>query len=315
MSIEFITGRRRVGMRLLVYGPPKVGKTMFAADAEAPIFLSGEDGDTELDIKRFPFDKKTERTHPNSWDEVLKALGEIAKHGGGKTLVIDGLTTLEQLCASYVCERQSPKWKSLQDPGYGKGEGALLAEMRVFLKLVEELWTTKGMAIILIAHAKVGKVKNPLGDEYTRHEPHLCSIGTGDVSGLMVGWVDAVLFARPEVETAKAGDKRVLGVSTGRHLLHTQGTAAFVAGCRYGNVDPVLDLSFAEFRRQVEEGQSIEKMRTKVAALAATVGGETVKRVTDWLARPESQSLQALVRASSSLKREVANNSSEQAVA
>src|SRR5262249_55538150 len=152
-------------------------------------------------------------------------------------------------------------------------ESALLAEMRLFHKEVEDLWT-KGIGIIFIAHSKLGKVKNPEGDEYQRHEPALTSINGGDVQGLFLGWVDAILFARPEIETAKLESKRVLGVATGRRLLHTEGTAAFVAGGRYGNVEPVLDLSYAEYRRQVDEGQSPERMRAKVALLAKSASAD-----------------------------------------
>jgi hypothetical protein len=308
MTIEFISGRRRLPPRLLVYGPPKVGKSTFASESDDPLFISGEAGDTELDVKRYVFDKKTGRTHPITWTEVLDAVRAAKSGGAFKTVVFDGMTALEQLCVAHVCT--TSKWKCLAEPGFGRGESLLLSEMRLFHKEVEDLWT-KGIAIIFVTHSKLARVKNPEGDEYQRHEPALTSVNGGDVQGLFLGWVDAILFARPEVETAKLESKRVLGVATGRRLLHTEGTAAFVAGGRYGNVDPVLELSYAEFRRQMEEGQSPEKMRAKVAQLLKAVGPETAKRVTDWLATPAANNLSALTRAADALRREAEASASK----
>src|SRR5437870_1075345 len=56
------TGRLESPLRLLAYGLEGVGKSSFAADAPAPIFVCPEDGTRHLDIARFP--------EPESWAEV-----------------------------------------------------------------------------------------------------------------------------------------------------------------------------------------------------------------------------------------------------
>jgi len=54
--------------RLIIYGPPKVGKTTFAAMAPAPIFLCIEEGLGALEVDHFPL--------ITSFDELLNCLFE-----------------------------------------------------------------------------------------------------------------------------------------------------------------------------------------------------------------------------------------------
>lgn len=299
---DIIQGTRRAPPRIFVYGPPKVGKTTFASEAQDPYFVSAEAGHGEMDVKSHVFAKVNgrERVHAVTWEELLKACADKDLLGEkcGRTVVFDGFGAMETLCATFVCKRE--RWNDISTPGYGNGEKALFAEMCKLLTAIEEIWIA-GKAIILVAHEKLEKIKNPEGSEYQRHAPALTTVNNADVAGKFVGWCDAVLFARPEIEIAEV-NKRSIGVSTGRHILHTQGAAGFVAGCRYGNVDPVLDLSFPAFWGQVEEGQSVERMRAKVEKMAAKCDTETAKRVTAWLATPDAQRIKSLLRSAERLR-------------
>lgn len=299
---DIIQGARKAPPRIFVYGPSGVGKTTFAAESQDPCFISAEAGHSEMDVKSYVFAKSNgrERVHAVTWEEMLKACSDkdLLGEKGGRTMVFDGFGAMESLCASFVCKRE--RWTDIGSPGFGNGEKALLAEMGKLLAAIEEMWSA-GKAIILVAHEKLEKIKNPEGSEYQRHAPALTTANNADVAGKVIGWCDAVLFARPEIEIAEI-NKRAIGVSTGRHILHTQGAAGFVAKCRYGNVDAVLDLSFPTFWGQVEEGQSVERMRAKVEKMAAKCDPETAKRVAAWLATPDAQRIKSLLRSAERLK-------------
>ena len=305
MAIPIKKGRQAAPVREFIYGPPKVGKTTAACDSDDPIVLSGEAGDGQFDVSRIVFDEKSGRTWPTSWDEVTKMLHQLAdsKDLLGKTLVVDGLGALEKLCGSAVCAKN--KWDNLGTPGYGKGESALLKEMEQFLRLIERCWAN-GYAVIFVSHSKIGKVKNPAGEEYTRFVPALADINTGDVAGLFVGWVDVVLFAQVEVDVAKT-DKRAIGIGTGRHVFRTKSGAAWVGGCRYENVPETMDLDHRELHRLIAEGQSPKLMLQKVTSLLAKLPADNdgAKAVAGWVASPGTKDVKLLCRAAARLQSEI----------
>lgn len=88
------TGKVKKPWHVLLYGTPKVGKTTWASDAEAPIFLDVENGSGELNVNRFV---------PKSFTEALGFLTELttAKHEF-KTLVIDSMDALETMANQEV---------------------------------------------------------------------------------------------------------------------------------------------------------------------------------------------------------------------
>jgi hypothetical protein len=58
------TGRRARPFWVHLYGPEGVGKTSFAADAPAPVFIDIEGGTFEKDVARFTFDETTRCRSP-----------------------------------------------------------------------------------------------------------------------------------------------------------------------------------------------------------------------------------------------------------
>lgn len=299
--MKIISGRRKAPMSVFLYGPQGAGKSTAAADFDDPLFLSGQEGSSELDVKRWCFDDKTERTFPLTWDEVLSALAQLKSEKGFKTLVIDELQAIELLCVAHVCATEKVTNIGKIGGGFGKGEAATMAEMRKILKSCEEIHAC-GKHVVLCSHAKQGKVPRPeTGDSYQRYEPSLTSANNADSVGMFVGWCSAVLFIRPEVDLATKGEgvtKKTIGISTGRRVMHTEGEAAWIAKCRYRGVDPVLSLPphkpMAEFFRQVAEGQDVKAMQAKVKSLADEVGGDWPAKVATWLSTPAANDLVAL---------------------
>lgn len=300
-------GRKAAPFSVFIYGPQGAGKSTAAADFPDPLFLSGSEGSSELDVKRVAFDG--ERTGAQSWDEVLSSVVALKATNGFKTLVIDELQAIELLCAAAVCRREKVDSLGKVGGGFGKGEVALLAEMRLLLKAAEDIHSA-GKHVVFCCHSKQGKVPRPeTGDTFIRYEPALTSVNNADIGGMFVGWANAVLFIRPDIAVAKVGDgfnKKTIGVSSGERHMHTEGEAAWVAKCRYRGVDPVIVLPathpMAPFFGQVAEGQSVEKMQAKVKCLAEQVGGDAAVNAAAFFKSSAANDLTALHEAARNLK-------------
>lgn len=269
-----VKGRVERPMRVLLFGVEGVGKSTFAANAPAPIFLAAEDGTAQLDVARFP--------EPKVWQDVFDALDELATADHPyKTVVVDTLDWLEPLCWEHVvtrAARANPKIKSIEDFGFGKGYVAALDEWRKLLAAFEQLRAKKGMHVIFLAHSWVKPFKNPEDEDYDRYELKLHA----KAGGLLKEWADAVLFTRFET-FANTDDKtkRTRGVSSGARIVHTQRTAAFDAKNRY-DLPQTLPLDWAAFAAAVKAQTPVDpqKLKERIAMLLLNANDDVMSRVT-----------------------------------
>ncbi|HMJ11624.1 MAG TPA: ATP-binding protein [Polyangiaceae bacterium] len=264
MKLAAVTkGRVERPIRVLLYGVEGVGKSTFAAAAPNPIFIAAEDGTAQLDVARFPESK--------TWSDVLDALDElIVGEHDYQTVVVDTLDWLEPLCWACVVEKaNSPKVKSVEDLGYGKGYVAALDEWRGLLARFEQLRTKRGMHVIFLAHSWIKAFKNPEDEDYDRYELKLHA----KAGGLLKEWADAVLFARYETFTnTDDKTKRTRGVSTGARVVHTQRTAAWDAKNRY-DLPATLPLDWSAFTDAVKAQSPLDatKLFERIDALLSEV--------------------------------------------
>ena len=127
--------------RIVLYGGAGVGKTFFAASTNKPIFILCEDGMGKIEADHFPL--------AESFEDVLKNLQSLLDNDNDyKTLVVDSLDWLEPLIWDKAC--QDNNWKSIEQPGYGKGYVEVLKYWREYIRLLNEL-REKGFMIIQIA--------------------------------------------------------------------------------------------------------------------------------------------------------------------
>lgn len=248
-----VKGRQQSPARVVLYGPEGIGKSTFAANAPAPVFLGAEDGTSQLDVTRFP--------SPDSWAEVGEAIRTLTLESHDfKTLVVDTLDWAEPILWQHICTRD--KKANIEDYGFGKGYQAALDEWRTFLAALDRLRNKRGMHLILLAHSHVKTFKNPEGEDFDRYELKLHQ----KASGLVKEWSDAVLFSTFETFAVKDDKKRVRGVSSGARLIHTERRAAFDAKNRYGLAE-TLPLSWDEFAAGMESHQpaSAEQLLREIA--------------------------------------------------
>lgn len=261
---KLVKGKVEQPRRILLYGTEGIGKSTFAANAPAPIFLGPEDGTGQLDVTRFP--------KPLTWPDILEAVRTLTNDAHEfKTFVLDTVDAAEPLLWTHMCERDSqpgkPALRDIEDYGYGKGYQKALDEWRVLLSMLERLRAAKGMNVILLAHADKKLFKNPEGEDFDRYELKL-NIKAG---GLLKEWCDAVLFAKFETYAITDEKKRVRGVSSGARLVHTQRTAAYDAKNRY-QLPESFPLSWADFDTLATAGPAAAGLREEIEAKAKQIG-------------------------------------------
>ena len=224
------SGKQPMPPRLMIYGTEGIGKSTIAANAPKPIFVQTEDGLGEIACSKFPL--------ATSVDDVLAALTELnAETHDYQTVVIDSLDWMERLIWDSICRRFHVSSIEEADGGYQRGYVHALTSWRRVVDLLNALRVSKGMAVILIAHAKVEKFEDPEAASYDRFSPRLHK----HAAALITEWCDAVLFAtrkfRTEKEKQGFGKERTIAVAVGadggERILRTVGGPSCVAKNRY----------------------------------------------------------------------------------
>jgi AAA domain len=244
-------GRDRKPPRLLLYGTEGIGKSTFAAGAPKPIFVQTEDGLDEIACDRFPL--------ATSFDDVTGALAELAGQPHDyESVVVDSVDWLERLVWDKVCRDAGVSSIEKVDGGFSKGYVAALTPWRDIVAALNFLRNQRGMAVLLIAHAKVEKFEDPESSPYDRYTPRLHK----HAAALLTEWADAVLFAtrkfRAQSEDAGFGRKRTIAVALGKdggeRVLRCVGGPSCVAKNRFG-LTADLPLSWAAFEAALSQSQ------------------------------------------------------------
>jgi hypothetical protein len=265
-------GRIESPFAVLIYGPEGVGKSSFANDAPAPMFLDPDGGTGEIEIHgRFP--------KPDSWQECLEAIETLQgeKHEY-KTFVTDTADALEALIHREVCRAGGKH--GIEDFGYGKGYTAALDLWRVYLAKLDAL-RAKGMHIVVVAHSTVKTFQNPAGDDYDRFRLKLHDKS----AALIKEWASAVLFVNYKTYThEKDGKVRALG--DGSRVVYTEHRPAWDAKNRYG-LPYEMPLAWAEFERCARAGEpiAVEQLLDDVAKLRAQCDDATQAQAAESLKR------------------------------
>jgi len=216
--------------RMLILGVEGVGKSTFGAKADTPIFITPEGGTDQLTDK----DGKPVKYIPgiNSWDTARAAVKSLLteKHDF-KTVVLDSADWLEKACHAKIIGI-SNKSIITCNGGYGTGYRESETMHRELIEDLESLRDTRGMNVVVTAHAHVKPVKDPsMMEDYDQFEIKCHEF----VSSLWREWVDALLFAR-FTTFVKAKDNSAKGraLTDGTRTLYTRRQPSFQAKNRFG---------------------------------------------------------------------------------
>lgn len=274
-------GRVESPPRVLLYAVEKFGKSTFASQAPDPVFIGPEDGTALLDVARYP--------EPESVHDVFEALDDLAtSEHAFRSVVLDTVDWVEPMVLARACEigdDKGPK-DSIEKFGYGKGYNVALDVWRAILARLDRLRTSRGMTVILLAHAHVKAFNDPESESYDRYELKM----NAKAAGLLKEWADAVLFGKLEQYAKRVGDdprkQRVIATDTGTRLLYTNRTAAWDAGNRY-SLPPTLPLAWSDFdaAMRAQAVASADDLRAGIAATAADLDEADAANATDAIGR------------------------------
>jgi len=227
--VEVLKGKVRLPPRVVLYGVEGIGKSTFAAQAPKPIFLQTEDGLGEIDCERLPL--------ATSYEQFIDQLGQVCQEDHEyESCVVDTLDWLEKLIWTNVCKEHNKK--SIEEIGYAKGYQFALDRWKEVIAGFDHLRRERGMAIILLAHAKIERFNDPESQAYDRYTLRLHK----DADAYIREWSDAVLFAtrKQRVEIQDVGFNKTraiakpIGSDGGERVIRATGGPVCTAKNRYG---------------------------------------------------------------------------------
>ncbi|MEM6932356.1 MAG: ATP-binding protein [Pseudomonadota bacterium] len=211
--------------RMLFYGVPKIGKTSLASEFPKAIFIQTEEGAGDLHVTTF-------KDEPlGSYAEVEEAIGlPYEGEHDFETVVLDSLDWLEPIIWAETCRANG--WKSIEDPGYGKGYVEADKHWRHILDGLNAL-RDRGMTVILIAHSEVKTFADPERDSYDRYQIKLHK----RAAAMSHEMCDVIGFLNYQVTTVKEkggfNKERARGAGSGQRVLYLDERPTFIAGSRF----------------------------------------------------------------------------------
>jgi len=233
---------QRTGIRAVVSGVEKVGKTTLACSAPRALLVPLEQGFAGVSINKTPM--------LEAFSDVLTLLDEIIakcqqKQFPYQTLAFDSATALERLIHDAVL-RSDPQFvkgnkKALTMEaalgGYGKAYQYANELFNQFLQRCDYLAVNHAVNIILTCHVFAAKVVDPTAGEYDTWDLLLHSPKNQKSYGkreMLTQWADLVGFLHePLYVTEGKTLNKAISANKGR-VLALNRTPGYVAGNRYG---------------------------------------------------------------------------------
>lgn len=218
--------RRLEDFVILLYGPPKIGKSTWASQMKKPLFLACEAGLRSIEAYEVPID---------SWSTFLEAAALIAKGDHDFcTIVVDTVDNLYTYCADHIFRQHGIHHES--DLEWGKGWDLVATE---FLRALTKL-SLLPYGLVLISHAEDKEIKTRT-HTITKTVPSLPK----RARRIVLNMADMILYAH----MAHVGDRE-------ERIVWTQPSEQFEAGDRTGRLPAQLPLDFNEFRKYFDDEEA-----------------------------------------------------------
>lgn len=241
---QVTAGATQRGVRVVLAGAEKIGKTTLACGAPRVLLVPLEIGYGAMPVHKTPF--------LDSYNNVMQLIGEMQQSVVNgtfpyQTIVFDSATALERLVHERVLQ-SDPKFQSKNTNaltmeaalgGYGK---AYTYANELFWKFTQNCdWFAQyaGINIVLTCHVFPSTVKDPTVGEFTSWDLLLHSPKNEKTYGkreLITQWADIIGFLHePLFLIAGSEEKmsRAISQNKGR-VLGLERTPSYVAGNRYG---------------------------------------------------------------------------------
>lgn len=234
-------------IKMVLYGEPGVGKSVFACKAPKPFFICSDGNYAWLEDFGADPDAYVE---VSSWDEAKKAFAK--DYSDYETIVVDLTEDLFKWCEREYCVRN--KIEHLSDLGYGKGYDATRNEF--FIEMCKLISLDKN--IIFLMHGLSITVKDRRGVEHTKYVPS--SRLPDKVIDMIEGRVRYFLrcyIKDVETEDGKVEKKRFLS------LVPKPNEFGIIRGVNENEIPQDIPLDFNEFAKVIGLDTTVEKTPVK----------------------------------------------------
>lgn len=150
-------------IKMVLYGEPGVGKSVFASKAPKPFFIT-TDGNYEF-LEDFGA-KKEDHVQINSWTEFKKVVSNLDFLKNYETVIIDLTEDLFKWCEYEYCRLNG--YDHVSDPGFAKGYDITRND---FFINISKLLNSEDKNVILIMHGITSSTKDRRGIEHTKYYP------------------------------------------------------------------------------------------------------------------------------------------------
>jgi len=230
------TNKNAEGVRVVLAGAEKIGKTTLSTGAPGALLIPCEIGYGGVNVSKTNMVKE--------FDETLTLLDEITTQCQQgqfpyKTLVFDSATALERFIHSDIMAREVDPKATMESAlgGYGKAYTYSNQRFDSFLKRCDHLAVYYGINIVLTCHVFACEVIDPTVGTYSCWDLQLHSPKNNKTFGkreMLTQWADVVGFLYEPVIVSKKDDMQ-MGISSNKgRMLGMSRCPGYVAGNRYG---------------------------------------------------------------------------------
>lgn len=244
-SIE--TGTRKVGVRAVISGVEKAGKTTIACGAPGALLIPLEMGFGSIAVA------KTKQIE--AFDELLATIDDIkgrAQKGNFpfRSIILDSATATEQrihektIASDKDFKPGNPKGVTMEAAlgGYGKAYGYANEQFGKLLSALDELAFYGGINIIFTAHVFASKMIDPAFGEYDAWDLLLHSPKNNKNYGkreMLTQWADLIAFVHMPMFITKGDQIQQATSTTNARVAGVERQPSYVAGNRFGIVGTI----------------------------------------------------------------------------
>lgn len=237
------TGITQTGLRIILAGGEKIGKTTLCGQAPNCLLVPCEVGFANVAVAKTPM--------LQTWEEIQAFLSEvvIAAQKGQfpyKTIAFDSATAIERHIHDAIIRRDpayrpgSKKIITMESAhgGYGKAYNLANEEFDQFLMTCDQLAIYGGINIIMTCHVFTSKLVDPNSGEYDSWDLLLHSPKNAKTYGKrerITQWADIIGFFYEPIFVSKGDGGLAKAVSQNKgRVLGLSRTPSYTAGNRFG---------------------------------------------------------------------------------
>lgn len=239
---------------LVINGRPGTGKSTFLKNLEKHLIFDYDLGLGELDVRSINMQRK-------GFDDQMEMLEEVTKRPEDiKWVCFDSADKFETKVQQAVCADH--EWKSIEQPGYGKGYQYVKEKHAKFLRYVKRM-QQKGFGIAITCHAAVTKVNEPhIGESYDLYTSKLHKHIAADLYEAADALLFATIKSSVQKKTGDFGKLTTQNVVTGERILYTQPMTGVEAKNRF-NLPAEIPLDAENLLNLIEKSRQTAAAKEK----------------------------------------------------